>query len=965
MDKNRLKQTFCWNMGYSFLSVVFILCMICVLCLPGLMDGHHTYNDFLMGENAYLAGNKSGEWKLFWILLAVGCVGMILFSVLEKKRTDMPAVVEKKSHYYKYGVLCFVPCLVHLIVYGKTTVNMLIFSCVAAVLVCVFKEQASIWCELFICTYFALQSVSAVMAVGFHNYFLGDSKILAMSLLILFSVVCATVFRKAHRTGWSSEKIISYIQVPIPLLLLVYLKDDYERVLVVTQVKLPVQFVCLIYAIIVLGILYNVWRIVKEKKSVSVITVFCVFAFVSFSSVAQIMPNDFHHHGEQILAWQQIIELGQVPYQEYSPASGFYPMIIGAINSLFFAGEANTYALSFGLFMLLFEALTVALLYKRLAPRWCLFLAVLFRMPLYCRTWILLPVLLILTDRKLVKEKIRWLISWVLCSFLSGLYYPLYGAALMFGAMPFGIAGLIQVIRQKEWKRMKKTEVFLALFVMILIVISIPLLYRMMRHILSMAGQTLSVDGATILDTEPPAWFMPYLMQTAVRDTVYYTMRIILGIVFLLIPVYLLSAYLLGKYDHGKIKLSKKLNDRTFLLLSAVPIVLCVCYTYTMVCMDEDWVANILSRSAHVILFVCGMFGVVVLKEVGMDFMQKSGLNMALAMTVSIPFFFFYNGGDYYFPALDGATDTECYVIGEYSAKLIPYQVPEAYVLLTDEVKASYPQVDYTRVGSGFVQPGVLQNLNERYAIYDLLKTYDPDVNMLGFEMTQFYYYLLNEKAVYSGRTAIAKSAKATEAVISSMDTQHTVIRNGVIPLEQYYLYRYAVKQGYVYSAEMDLYLPSGLYRDIYGREGSLRGSAWMSDGDCGMVACAFGHSVDSMETCETVACPECVQTKQTENGKIVYTFSLSRAVNGADVDFVRVKLRGIEPETEGTIYWNDVSSKMSDSLAFDVCDGELLIPVGIHAGWLTDTHDEIQIVLEGMEQDTVTMEQFAFYRLK
>lgn len=86
-------------------------------------------------------------------------------------------------------------------------------------------------------------------------------------------------------------------------------------------------------------------------------TVFSTFAFISYMPPAMLVQSDLHHHGEQILPWQQIVMLGQKAYEEYSPASGLFPMLTGAVNSLVFHGRAVEYGISYVLVALLFESI--------------------------------------------------------------------------------------------------------------------------------------------------------------------------------------------------------------------------------------------------------------------------------------------------------------------------------------------------------------------------------------------------------------------------------------------------------------------------------------------------------------------------------------------------------------------------------------------------------------------------------
>lgn len=967
VKKNKIEYR---NMWLFFALITLGMITVTMIAIPYVLKGYTIYTDFLVGETAYIGSNKSGEWNLFWGVLLFGSILAVMCAWSEK--SDELAFLYKKENKWLQVIgttmLCALPCVTHLVFYGKTTGKMLFLTVLVAGVLCVYKKRAINILVLFICTYFCVETVSVLAAIGFSNYFFGDNKVLLLTVLLFLIFLIIEKHMCKDGNEQFAEKLICWVQIPIPLLLAVYLKNDYATMAAVHEVKFPLIYVLIVILLIVGQIVANLffaWK--KAKHPIFVTTVFSIFAFVSYVSPAMIMPFDLHHHGEQLLAWQQIVELGQRAYDGYAPASGLFPMIIGAINSLFFGGNVNAYAMSYVLFMLMFEALIISLLWRRIGGRWTLFISVLCHMPIYCRTWIILPALLILTDKKCMAQRLRWLLTWVMVCFLCGLYYPLYGGAILIATLPYGISQFVIFCRNKEWKQFRNAKYLICgLLLLILVVFSLPLLYRMLMHILSMGGQTLAVDGETVLNAGVPEWFMPYMRQSGVRTLLYYLMRLGLGAGFAVGAVYI-TAKIVKQYivkRESKIEIWECLNQEIFGVFSPVPILLVVSFTYTMVCMDENWVANILSRSAHVILFVCAIYGVVLIREYGKEVFGKRNQRIFLAIVFAVPFIFFCTNEDYQFPFMEGTTDEQSYVIAEYQSKLYPYEVKEGYEQVTPQMQMTYPNVDFERIGEGYVRTEIMDKLAKNQSIYDFLKTYDCDVKILGFEMTQMYYFMLNEKAVYSGRTAIAKSAKATQPVIDQID-EHTVVRTGVIPLEQYYLYRYLVLNGYVYSHELEVYLPSKLYQKIYGAEGTILGSPWANTSDCAMVANSFGKSLESMETMETCGqIPYECDIYQDET-KWYIAVRTQQTVSGADTDFVKVLLNNCTSE-KVTLRWKQLDSGQWHEIICDCGDGNLLIPVGSNASWLIGEHTDFEIVLEKSQiAGNVELKEFAFYHLK
>ncbi len=963
------------KLGFIYMNIWFFLAIsvlvmagMTFVAIPYIKEGSMVYHDFVLGETAYWGGNKTGEWDLFWLIWLLGCVAAVVCACMEKIVTNEQETVSHIQTCVKNAALCFLPGLTHVLIYGGTTAEMVILTCLTAAVVCLYPKRAKELLVLFVCIYFFLQAVAAVLAVAVSNYFLGDHKVFILAVSLWAITLLVEHFDKKHWSEMRTARMMDWIQIPIPLLLCVYLKNKYISTEGLHKVSFPLVYVIIIVLLIEILIVANIFFLKKGmKKGAYVTTAFSVFAFVSYVSPAMIMPLDMHHHGEQMLAWQQIVELGQTAYDGYAPASGMFPMLIGAINSILFDGTITTYAMSYSLFMLGFEAIIIWLLWRRVGETWTLFISVLFHMPVYCRTWIFVPALLILTDKNRIQKRIHWVFCWIFTCFLCGLYYPLYGGAILIGTLPFGISQIVRIFRGREWKNWKKkTEWVFAAIVMILVMISVPLLYRMFLHIVSMGGQTLAVDGEAILKSGAPEWFMPYLGTLSIRDLLYYVMRLPFGVLFVIGSLYALTKYV--KQTVSQNKESKDiwewLNNPGFAALSPIPIVLSVAFTYTMVCMDENWVANILSRSAHVILFVCGMYGLVVIKEYADDLFGAYNRKVLMALAFCIPFLFFYHCEDYHFPSMEGTTDGDAYVIGEYQSKLYPYMIREGYTIVTPQMKNQYPHINFERIGNGYVRTETMDSLEKNSMICEFLKSYEPDVRLLGFEMSQMYYYLLNEKTVYSGRTAIAKSAKATEAVIEQLD-EYTVIRTGVVPVDQYYLYRYLVKQGYVYSPELELYMPNALYKKIYGVDGSLAASTWTAPYDCHYVANAFGKSVDTLETCEKMDDVSYSCTIYGEGENICLLFKTDEIIRGNEADFLRLQLEHVN-DKKVYVKWPQGDGIHYSELQLDCKDGNLLIPLGINADWMQREHQEILIVIEDMaETDEVVVGEFGFYHLK
>lgn len=914
--------------------------------------GFPEVTDLIIDQIVIEGSNKTGEWELFWRLLWIGCfavLGVCAANALFKKKHGEPAgngskelpkeglqpidsntdtgMVSRIGERVGLGALCFFPAVLQCVFYGNASVFLWLFGLVFFLLIVIKGREAGRHACLFLFFYFDLQTLAVLITLG------TDDRRTSDLLLFVASVILFLLYCLASRWFNGIKKQALFIsQLPLPLLLLLYTKNAYEYQGEIIRLDYPKAYMLFIFLCILglYALLFVQYRKRKPGKDfLSVSSAISVFLYGSYIPAGLFVQSDLHHHGEQLLPWQQIVNLGNTAYDGYSPVSGLFPMLIGGVNDLLFGGKATTYAAAFSVLFLLFGAVTIFLIYLHAGGKLTLLFAFLFHMPAYCRTWIILPVLLLLMLPSVIRQKRRFLYLYVFCGFLSGLYYPLFGFALIVAVLPFACVQLYSYCKEKTWRADLHSKSFYAetLLLFIPIVLALPLLYRMACHILSYSHQTLLADGLSLQSVSVPDWFMPYLSGSVqnvfshaegLRAELYYAVRFLGG----MLPVWLFLS-LLSAFLH-KNRRKKMLESPAFLGLSAGFLLLPVCYTYTMVIMDESWVSRLFSRSSHLYLWILGILLPILLVRYGTQFLEKkTHIFLLTALSLSVPFICFYQMRDYQFPVLDGTTNQTSACIGEYTANLEPFPVTADKTAISGDDLAAFPNL-----GCGFMENHVLEQLYTYQEQLAILHQADEELKILGLDSGQMYYFLLNESSLYSGKVSLAKSRETADAVISLIDA-HTVIGSDLQPLNNYYIYRYLLENGYAYDHATGFYLSQELFTSLYGNDAyeasALSDSTWAAPVYLGKCPVTLGHNLSNLEH---------ILVAESAPAEFLYT--------EIDVDALGEILKcSLDEDTIMTVSWDGQSCMLTD-----LGDGRLLLPLSSNTDWAVSSYPEVYISL-------------------
>lgn len=934
------------------------------------------FTDIIIETTAKTGINKQGELTLFRLLTVLGlllcCLTGFLLSARQMKHmaeTPETAQADKHPAYLRYLWIFVFPLLGSFIIFGQKNTVLLLglcYFCVLAVCLHFKKEQALFYpcLVLPVLLYYALMAILTVLVQISDRFILSDNQVIGIvAVLTLMSLpICCLPKTETDKKAERLSLLLCILQLPIPFLLVVYFIDHYlyhgERIRVAYAGFYYIFFTLLLLGLLA-GEIRHMCHIAKEIRSmqytntaradrqgclpvsrlISCATVMTIFIYHSFSAAPAFAQPDQHHHGEQMIPWQQIFGLHQSAYREYTPVSGLFPLVNGFIQNVLLHGTVSDYSPAISITVVLFAALTMWLLYRQIGGKSLLF-AVFFALPSYNRQYMVLPVLLLLFDKALLEKPMHWLRCWIFSCFLAGLYYPLYGGALLLGTLPSGIRMLLRAIKETDWKTERKKPSFYILWFLTLVpvVLCLPLLLRMLRHTLTYSSQTLLADGISLFGQTPPDTFLPYLSGQW-RDRLYLVYRFflpmlplwILGCLCLQVVMQLLSdkRAAKGMQKHGGF-------SPLFGLLAAF-LTLAISYTYTLVRADTG---VILQRTAPVLIAVFGMFLPVLLLRNRKMFPGRTTA-LLLGICFSLPFIIYHEINDMKFPNMWTYPDGQAALIMDDTSKLYnTYTVPDTFLAM-DEV----PILDHTMLGNGFMVADQVPYLTAYETVMQKCDSVQKQTWYMGFDGQGFYYYL-NARACSTGFLPVGKSMEAQKEMLSQIKEKRPVVF--VLDAQSnYYIYHWILTHDYVYSKEDKALYPQELYAKIYPEQAGDDYRDMTEDLELGRICASLGNSMESLQECftDSLALP-----------------SAGGTISGSAYDYLYLPLSSSELLANTQAAYLQISYRSDDTYVSNmICDvsaqDDLLLPLGMQPTWLLSENSCLTFtLLDGQKNSLQTL---------
>ena len=938
------------NKRIQAFAILLLLGAIAILIYSALTGNtNQKFTDIVIEYTAMDGSNKSAERSMFYLFSIAGAL-IYCFAFLKGKwgNTEDAAVKVQGINIILTGLL--VSFITNLVIYK--TVSWITLGAIILAGILFYKRKISsvnAMALFFLSIYGICGIYRGVVFVGAD--FSADIRFVALAALIISTVI---VIIGADDSLVLKSTLIA--QLFIPFTLLVYLASDYLYNGQIMSIHISSRVSLVIYAIILGFIVETVLKIRRNWRQpqslddvLSFGTVVSIMAFNRFSGSGSIISSDLHHPFENIIGYSQMFELGQKAFSEYIPISGMYSIVHGLFFKFFGRGFAGFYYLSANMFYLAIIFVIAFLLRRQLKAQWVLLISLVLLVTDYNRVALIVPIILLLTWPKLIEKKNLWLKAWFLTSFIHGLYYPVFGAAVCIGFAPLGIWQIVTYAKSGQLLRDVKTVKFWALWIVcfIPVILGSGLLIGTVKHMLAMGSQTIYADGIARFGQELPENFISYISNLPFRLAIYYLFSylILISIIWLSVALFLN----IGKVRLTKFKASISNPEIAFIAIS-IALMMLISFSYTVVRFDYY---DIYSRSDGVIR-ACFVLLIILLAR----YIYKNNGNVLWVFAFAVFITAAVTGGQF---SISG----EGYLGLNADEKLeAKYTVPEGYVY----VASTEP-----RLGECFLEEDTYSYITR---INDYLNTLGKDNTYLGIVDSFGLYYLCNTK----GDSAMEilntiKGYTAVEETVEIIRANDTIVGMNISPFRNYYFYHWLVTSGdYYFYNDARLFYPNDgslskeevwqLYKDI-----SLNLSTEAEE--VGDVAGSFGTSLESLMPVFT---ERDYEYQLDDNGESLEV-DFAEEFDGNDADFMYIEFEGVADNFDYALYsyhdpvfypnessiahslmkkiYNDdmtvTVTWTSDtgeefSMTCNMDEGKLLLPLGAARGWLLNNHSDVMI---------------------
>lgn len=934
-------------------AVLFIAGCICGVLSAVLSVIPQEYKAYIVEYLASYGSNKENEITLFYNLLIVILLGGIGYYFFLKKREKACQArymtIGSEIEDGRFTAIAFLSMfVVSLLIMGQNIPLLLVTAFLLAVFTWITKRKTIAAFVIYIISFLTVVSVYRVGALWFSI----ESDIFPIVMITLLISVMILLLKEPVQ-----GRILLVLQIVLPFAMICYLTDDYQGNGMQYQIAYTKVYTVAVWAVLLLFVAWNgMWarkkwsRVTEVKELISITTCMTAGAIFQLEEVARCL-RDLHHPGENLLSYTQLIEKGLSPYVEYHPVSGLFSVVFGAFAKIVGQDYLSYYSVA-SLFCLVLLMIIVIILQKFLPAYEILFLATVFSLcsfPTISRTQFIPIILLLVFLPGLKKKSGFWQVFlWVLFSLFMGLYYPLYGVAYALGMLPFVIYIIRSSVHTEGMPHTNEKRILLVCFLVlgIVTVCFLPLLYRMACHILLYSAQSRLADGIAVLGTKPGELFFPYLaFIPEVRDLFYYAL-------WYSVPVLFICIAYICVIENVVFYRGKKLKEDTFLYLFTL-VFSGIAFSYTI----NRAASGMLERTLQVLVPL-----IPIVLCVGAGRYAKKTKQTAIALGMCAAFAVLYGGS--HIGNLDQVLKTT-YTFGN----------DFRYVEDNQEL----------RLGEGIVPVEYYDKIVKIHEISSQIEQKaGEDVYYLGLQLGNYY---INDLKVIGQPSMIAMKSKETVAeTIAAMEGKKCVIFDEMNLDWEYALFAYLMTSDDIYYIkDYDCFVTKELAKDMEEQIADKSECTWHKE-QLAYIANSLGKSYQTygadwiFNTDNQVNAVNYYEETDDEGGVQyqIYDIHMQEPVVGKESDFIHLELdageswkqkdfgkllSGVQKNATVTVQWEDSDGGIQ-SVESLWSDGDLLIPLGVNASWLSGQHEALGIVIiTDTSQQKLQLNQVTFLK--
>ncbi|MEI0479146.1 hypothetical protein [Brachyspira pulli] len=941
------------NNEYFSIVISFIICSILIHFLLPIIDKiPQIYNDIFISypysvsiANISRKFESVNEVNFRLLLYVIASVILIIIEFFKLKLNNKSNNSMKEYLYIPY--LFIIPLLVFFIITNR--VDSFILSIILISIILYFKYKTKI-IYFPIISFLILYFFKSIFVIANICFDIKVSLFTIYLLTLIFSILSFILL--ADKDKKCILKFILSLQFFIPLYILSYLTNKYNyNGNIITLKNEHLKFQIIIFIIFLVLFLSNLFIIKKRKcislkHSITLPTIIVVFIGNLYGSYvlnrnpspfsALFVPWDFYHYADEAMAWHQVFNLNQVLFKDFSHFSGLFSMVYGFFHNVILNGYASESVLAGILLTIFYSVIIAVLLYKNTNSIFTFFTLSIFSLSYYgySRIYLILPIMLLLCLPKLINNRGIWIPLWIFLVFLYGLYYPTYGFAMMLGTLPFGIIQIFFYVKDKELLKDIKTPKFYILWIIILIpiLLSIPLLLRMMNWILLQSGQSKFLDGIKIFGTNSPNWFLPNISNMDVKNNIYYIIRIMIPVLSELISINIL----INLFKNSNNNYISILKSQAFLILSFIIIAVPLVSFSTFIREDFSVMA---ARTGWVLVPCISVLIPTVLLFYTKDILSNRYKYITISILIIIlilikPQVVNNNYNKIFFSNI--------------------IDVPDNMELIDDKLLNEFPSL-----GNGFIYKNNKNMLLKEGMILKKITTTNDSIAMDRY-FGLYIANIINRKVFVTPIVTMMQSTKFAEYALNKLEENPPAVFIG-----DPQFYPWLVEKEYKICPEnRNIFIRPDKFKEVYG---TIYASNDMSNFNYYThvrtnyyLPQALGRSIDNLTkyfTNEYVVVDK--NTSYTNNEYIFFNEDIS----GKNYDYLYLELNNSKSD-KIIISWGTEDEKINNnnSLTFIKSkEDKYLVPIGIMNTWRFNRHRSIRIIFN--RDKNTEIKKLIFYK--